>query len=290
MPFPFPFTMFGSSRASNVPAGATCDFTYCYGGDWVQGKVGNYGIEIDGGSPGSYIDVPVAAVSGQAKGTFAAWFYRGASMSGYPTIFGAANSAGSVGYWQFYMDGASGIPGFAIQNAGTTFISSFNASSAIPIGSWTHLAVRQDGTNATIWMNGEQENTRTNAAWFDDVTSISECQIGTMIYGSGPSQTPSITGSVDEVAIWDVPLTPAQISLLSTGSARADSFTPPTLGGTSWVTGTTGSAGVGNITSSYALEFDSDYVDVWRIFLLRVGFGRSLTQLQTRRHRLFYFL
>ena len=46
MPFPFPFTLFGANRSSN--SGGDACFTYCYGGDWVQGKVGNYGLTLTG--------------------------------------------------------------------------------------------------------------------------------------------------------------------------------------------------------------------------------------------------
>ena len=48
MPLPFPFTTYGANRSSNIPSDPSCDFTYCYGGDWVQGKVGRYGIKMDG--------------------------------------------------------------------------------------------------------------------------------------------------------------------------------------------------------------------------------------------------
>ena len=49
MPLPFPFTTYGANRSSNSGGGgASCDFTYCYGGDWVQGKVGNYGMSFNG--------------------------------------------------------------------------------------------------------------------------------------------------------------------------------------------------------------------------------------------------
>ena len=47
MPLPFPFTVYGASRSS---APTDDCFTYCYGGDWVQGKVGNYGMQFDGGA------------------------------------------------------------------------------------------------------------------------------------------------------------------------------------------------------------------------------------------------
>ena len=55
-PNPFPFTLYNVTVETPTPPSPTED--YCYGGDWVQGYVGNYGMEFDGTD--EYITTPTA--------------------------------------------------------------------------------------------------------------------------------------------------------------------------------------------------------------------------------------
>jgi len=53
-PNPFPFTLYNVTAETPTPPSPTGD--YCYGGDWVQGKIDNYGMEFDGTD--EYITTP----------------------------------------------------------------------------------------------------------------------------------------------------------------------------------------------------------------------------------------
>jgi len=247
----FPFTTFGASRASNTPSTPSCDFTYCYGGDWVQGKVGNYGVKlISSDSPKNYIDINnYSDIHALEKGTVAMWVNPNISGEYYPTLVAAGDNDVSDTYFEFYINQTDSKVKYAHYNAGSSTTNILN-NTAITPNTWNHVALTSDGTTAKIYLNGVN-NTATNYGyenngdWFADNSGLDNLTLGIMEYNGGTLSFP-YSGSMDEVAIWDVPLTDAQISLLSTGSARADSITPPAVSDGQWGTGYIG---------EYAIEF-----------------------------------
>ena len=255
MPLPFPFTVYGANRSS---APSDDCFTYCYGGDWVQGKVGNYGVKlISSDSPKNYIDINnYSDIHALQKGTISMWVNPNISGEYYPTLLGAADNAVNNTYFEFYIDHLNSKVSYAHYNAGTSNTNILN-DTAITANTWSHVALTSDGTTAKVYLNGVNNTVNksgfgNNGDWFADNSGLDNLILGIIEYNGGTLIAP-YSGSMDEVAIWDVPLTDAQISLLSTGSARADSITPPNASDGAWVTGVSG---------SYALEFNgtSDYV------------------------------
>jgi len=287
MPFPFPFTLFGVSRASNIPSTPSCDFTYCFGGGWVQGKVGNYGINLTG-SGDSTQDEGYVAINNAAGDivdltnnfTVASWVKStsGGGTNKWVPVFSTLSEDNS---------GMAGGSGYALMRLGTTYnpgggvtawtpdVSIKNryalvlghnsttyttvAANQIDDENWHHVVgVRDDGTS-TLWIDGVAQSGTTTTAPVDPDQSSGQAVLGR--WGSYTGHMGVIeangfyaSGSIDEVAVWDAPLTPSQISLLSTGSARADSFTPPLASaGAAWATGK---------VDTYSLDFDgsTDYV------------------------------
>ena len=229
MPLPFPFTVYGANRSS---APTDDCFTYCYGGDWVQGKVGNYGVKlISSDSPKNYIDINnYSDIHALEKGTISMWVNPNISGESYPTLVAAGDNAVSNTYFEFYIDQTDSKVKYAHYNAGSSNTNILN-DTAITANTWSHVALTSDGTTAKVYLNGVNNTVSkggfgNNGDWFADNSGLDNLTLGIMEYNGGTLSFP-YSGSMDEVAIWDVPLTDAQISLLSTGSARADSITPP---------------------------------------------------------------
>jgi len=209
---PFPFTLYGANRSSN-PA---CDFTYCYGGDWVQGKVGNYGMNFDGTS--DFINIPSGSgiPTGLSDGDFSvsAWCTQNDDTAW--LLLAHRGSSWGVGW--MLGKGVSSTMEFSVGGYTTAAQASFSETDT-----WTHFVGTYDSDAGTvkIYKNGELADGPT--ADGSGAKSTTALRIGSQ----ATSTAYDWDGDVDEFAIWDVQLTPAQISLLSTGSARADSFTPP---------------------------------------------------------------
>ncbi|MBN1385646.1 right-handed parallel beta-helix repeat-containing protein [Candidatus Woesearchaeota archaeon] len=111
-----------------------------------------------------------------------------------------------------YFDGSHGYPSFFAYDGVDS--ASISSSISIATGGWHHLAALGDGSNITLFVDGQLEAS--------DVYP-----------GSGWSATPSIgydpvspeyfRGSIDEVRVWDRPLSSEQISEnYNSGSGRFD--------------------------------------------------------------------
>jgi hypothetical protein len=273
MPFPFPFTMFGASRASNVPAG--CEFTYCYGGDWVQGKLGNYGMNFDGVDDS--VIANTLATQMQSANTFSVSFWAsGSSYSTYPSAFALSNASDASKAFIIFPYGNTGGDGVKIWYNNATIIDENTATRT----GWNHFAfVSNEATNHVLYVNGTIIGISTTSKTLDS-------GLNTFTMGGSTNFSQYFVGAIDEVAVWDVPLTPAQISLLSTGSARADSFTPPAGDAVNgdWSTGTykkIGTYGVGQfdgstnyISASWDSEIDFDNADdfSWSLWIYPTSF------------------
>ena len=235
---------------------ASCDFTYCYGGDWVQGKVGNYGLTFDG------VDDHVIINNGSdifatSKGTISMWIKPTFGGLSYPEIFTTADNSNNNTNTQLYLNSAESYRVTHLVRAGATI--AVNIWGGTPIeNAWNHLAITSDGTEdgSNIYLNGVNStvnHTTDDGDWFADAPNLDKMTLGSLIYNGVAAQL-FYSGSIDELAIWDVPLTPAQINLLSTGSARADSFTPPmSVEATAW-----GDPKLG----TYSLDLDGGYITI----------------------------
>jgi len=263
MPFPFPFTMFGANRSSNSGGGgASCDFTYCYGGDWVQGKVGNYGMSFNGTN--EYILSDTLNAQYTDKITIAGWVkadnFDANAIIASEYRYTSANERG----WAIGIGGTPSPNGYIrvfATSAGdwtSPYISLTGTGTALVAGTWTHVAVVIDASTPTakIYINGSLDESGGGVGGSFD---IYDSPVGYTLggYWSGGTQVEPFAGSLDEMAVWNTELTSTEISELynSGAGARADSITPPNASDGAWVAGVSG---------SYALDFNgtTDYVSI----------------------------
>jgi len=169
MPFPFPFTMFGANRSSNVPSGVTCDFTYCYGGDWVQGKVGNYGMDFGGRYGLDYVSIPdnSSIQFGDSDDfTVACWVSSSTGEYYQGFVSKKVNNAGALNYegWTlFRYSGAHEKMGVSIGSAGA--VRGFVYTDSAPDDKWHHLLFTRNGTSkaTALWLDGVEQAGSTTA-------------------------------------------------------------------------------------------------------------------------------
>ncbi len=105
----------------------------------------------------------------------------------------------------YYLEGTSGNGG--VPAMGGTFGGSdvaLNGTGALPANTWTHLAATYDGTTMRLYVNGVQVASQAQTGAI--ATSTNPLQIGgDSLYGQ------FFQGTIDEVRIYNVALTAAQI-------------------------------------------------------------------------------
>jgi len=123
------------------------------------------------------------------------------------TMEGWVNWQGGNGNQQIFYNGNSCCTGYGLytQNGQLNVLYggvAFNATSVnLPINTWTHLALVNDGTNWIVYMNGVSVYNAPDAP----VTPTTITTIG------GQSTGENFNGSIDEVRIWNAGRTQAQI-------------------------------------------------------------------------------
>jgi hypothetical protein len=210
-PNPFPFTLYNVTAETPTPPSPTGD--YCYGGDWVQGKVGNYGMSFDGTN--EYVAVNTLATSMQGKNTFSVAFWASGSAYGAdPAAFVLSDGGVSSETFALYPYDNSGGNGFRVFYNGTSII---NENDATRTG-WNYFAYVQNGaTDHKIYVNGQQEGTSITSKTLDAQLDLSG------IGGEG-TLAEYFSGDLDEVAVWNVPLSASDItSLYNSGNGAVAS-------------------------------------------------------------------
>jgi hypothetical protein len=103
----------------------------------------------------------------------------------------------------YYLEGSS--PNASVPAMGGTFASmSLYGTAALPVNTWAHLAATYDGTTLRLYVNGVQVASRAQTGAI--ATSTNPLQIGgDSIYGQ------FFQGTIDEVRVYNVALTAAQI-------------------------------------------------------------------------------
>lgn len=137
--------------------------------------------------------------------TIAGWVNRSQTASGFAALLSKQIGTGNSEYYWFGMSGGSlmfyGSSGSALANV------------VVPLGTWTHLAVTHDGATARFYLNGSLVISRNLATTFRaDTSKVVIC--GNQNDSSGSIQE-RWNGSVDDVQLYDRPLTAAEIAGLA---------------------------------------------------------------------------
>ncbi len=262
----------GTSAADASTNGNTGTLTN--GPTWVTGQIGS-AVDFDGTN--DYItagtgDTPIV----KDKKTVAAWVYIDGTMTNGTTyqIVRKYSSGDSNTYYglALYHDGSS-TKLMSHQGGGGAFVYS---TGAVAAGQWVHVAATFDKPNVSFYINGALDSTGT-----DTVAGGYPSGSGTMYIGSTNSATGYFNGKLDEVRVYDRPLSADEVSSLyrltaptgvDTGLKGYWSFNGDSVSGTN-AYDRSGAGNTGTLTNGptvtdgragQAFQFDGtdDYVDL----------------------------
>jgi autotransporter-associated beta strand protein len=167
-----------------------------------------HAIALDGTN--SYVQLPVNIAEGSAF-TFAAWVYWNGGNA-WQRIFDFGNPATSQSGPSQYMfltpSSGSTTLRFAINNGSGEQI--VERSGALASGSWQHVAVTLNGSNAVLYVNGASVATNSSVT----ITPSAFSPVKNYLGKSQFQNDPLFNGKLDDVEIADFTMTPAQISAL----------------------------------------------------------------------------
>ncbi|HYV28660.1 MAG TPA: lamin tail domain-containing protein, partial [Candidatus Eisenbacteria bacterium] len=186
------------------------------------GQAGDRSMNFGPALNNAYVSVPDAAsgmfdtATAHDTITFSFWIYGDASEPANSSVFWASGNPDGSGArsaqahlpWSdsvIYWDTAGCC------DPAQTRVSVGEPDPAKWRGAWNHYVFLKNGDTKEIWQNGALLLQRVNA---ENLTSVRGFAIGALPGGSA-----SYGGRVDDFAIWDTALTPAQIQSLAAGSS-----------------------------------------------------------------------
>ena len=203
------------------------------GAGWIAGHTGAAGdnaVNFTGNgssSVGEYVDCGTASSLSPGTGDFtiSLWFkaasyddwryllcYNGEDYSGTNMLFLTTKSTDGI-----QADAQLYTYGNGWNWVGGTGTSYFNDST------WYHIGLVRSSGTVTAYVNGVQEG---NTATYTNTVGINQG----LKLGAFSSTWNSLTGSLDDVAIWNQALTPTQIGQLAAGTLSPSSFAIPEPG------------------------------------------------------------
>jgi alpha-L-arabinofuranosidase len=176
----------------------------------VAGEFGT-AVQLGGGSPAQYVLLPEGIVDGLTDFTIAVWV-KPSSISQWMRVFDFGT--GETDY-MFLTLNAGSAPRFSISLDSYYAEQQLNAPSALPTGTWSHLAVTLAGTTATLYVNGVAVDTNTSMTLNpSSLPSTTQNYIGRSQFAPDPY----LSGSVDEFQIYNRALSAAEIQSLQTSA------------------------------------------------------------------------
>ncbi|MBN1311952.1 MAG: discoidin domain-containing protein [Anaerolineae bacterium] len=146
-----------SSGTTAVDAsGNGLNATLVNGPTWVSGRVGN-AVNLDGSN--DYVSMPSGILSSLNDFTIATWVKLDTTGSWRRLFdFGTGTSANMF----LVPQSGSGAIRFAITTGGWSAEQQINGSSALPTGSWVHVAVTLSGSTGRLYVDGVQVGQNTS--------------------------------------------------------------------------------------------------------------------------------
>jgi hypothetical protein len=183
--------------------------TLVNGASWIGGTIGN-AVNLDGSN--DYVSMPTGVVSSLNDFTIATWVNLDSS-SNWSRIFDFGTGT-SVNMFLTPQNGSTGAVRFAITTGGGSSEQQITGSSALPTGTWTHVAVTKSGNTGTLYVNGSVVGTNNSM-------SLSPASLGNTnqnwIGQSQYSADPNLDGQIDDFRIYNRALSGSEVDDLASG-------------------------------------------------------------------------
>jgi hypothetical protein len=179
-------------------------------GPRVTGRIGN-AVKLSGAS--EYVALPTGIVGGLSNFTVSAWVNPAANSTWSRVFdFGTGTTVN-----MFLTVSAGTAPRFAITTSGSGGEQRLSATSALPLNTWSHLAVTLSGTTGTLYVNGVAVATNTGMTLHpSSLGSTTNNWIGRSQYAD-----PYLNATVDDFHIYDRALTATEVQTLAGGTQGA---------------------------------------------------------------------
>ena len=202
-------------------------------------EAANTAVSLDGSHGWVSLDNP-AGLNFSNQITLEAWVQSAAPSSGFSRIIShglptlsnytdptnpATNGSVSTGSEVFLAIDANGNYSVGSSEDGLTFHQASAPVPAADIGSWVHLAGTYDGANWNLFHNGTLI-----ASTADSVGAVTVDNAGWAIGSTGNGWTENFNGAIDEVAVYNYALSPAQVAAHYVGQSLPLALTTPTIG------------------------------------------------------------
>ena len=151
-----------------------------------------------------------AAGTADTVGTFTAWVNIKSASDSYSIL--SAGDTNAIEYINFQI--VNGLLNCTLADGGAVAWDVEADGNAIPINTWTHIAMVQDGVQPLLYVNGVNIAATNDVStgitkWFADLNGIDNANIG--VLDQATSVTLDLDGAIGQVKHWNSALTPAQI-------------------------------------------------------------------------------
>ncbi|GIF23769.1 DUF1680 family protein [Actinoplanes tereljensis] len=177
----------------------------------VAGRFGS-ALRLNGTSKAQYCTLPQEAINQLTSFTIATWINL-ATTASWTRLFDFGQSTG-INMFLTPRAGVTGnVPRFAITVGGSGAEQRIDGSSALPVGSWVHVAVTLSGSTGTLYVNGQQAGTNTAMTLNpSNLGNPGNRWIGRSQYGD-----PFLDATIDEFHIYDRALSATELTALMNG-------------------------------------------------------------------------
>ena len=191
--------------------------------DWVQGKFG-LAVEVDGASA---VIVEHADDMNLESFSLLAWVNIPTAPTDWWTI--AAKDGWPNRNYGIWLASGSGLAHHSFTSGATPDNNAINAVTPVTPGEWYHVAATYDMSSSKLYINGELDA----EGAFSVTPNVTDVPF---IVGRTDNGSYKLQGAVDELALFSVALSDADIGTIMTGGLRATvaAVSPSTKLSTTW--------------------------------------------------------
>jgi hypothetical protein len=194
----------------------------------IEDNVARKGNYFDGTDDYVLHDAHAVArvAANDTTGTYSVWVYLNSTTGA--TFLSAGDNDSANEYLDFYVATSTRLLGLDFKQGGAVQWSVKTTTATIPVRTWTHIAVVQNGTQPVLYINGEvpvQSNIVSTdlTMWYDELANCDKFAIGCL--ESNNTHTKDWNGAIGQVKYWNRALSAAEILRDYNGEALYDDAT-----------------------------------------------------------------